>query len=291
MSGILFLLLVCLLGASCATATPAPQVSPPAPLAISGASSAAPLLASLVEAYEARTPGATVVVESGNAYHSLRQVMSGASDLGVVSLLVADDLWVAPLALDAVAIVVHPDNPLAALSSPQLRDILGGRTWHWADLGVDGVGAEITVVSREEGSGTRLILEAQVMAREPAAACQPRLAQGDLGIDVIACQTAPVTPSAVVVTSSRAMTAYVAAHPGAIGYVSRGATGAAVKVLRIDGLLPAPAEIRTDGYLVVQPLQFVAPQEPGGAARAFVDFCLGPEGQAIVYRDYARVDR
>ncbi|MBN1641876.1 MAG: substrate-binding domain-containing protein [Anaerolineae bacterium] len=284
------LCVACLLwAASCASPPPSPQASPVAPVTVSAASAAAPLLASLIAAYEAHTPGATVIVEPGNAYHSLRQVVAGATDLGVVSLRVGQDLWTAPLALDAVAIVVHPDNPLTALSSAQLRDILSGRIWQWADLEIDGVGNEITVVSRESGSGTRLLVEAQVMAREPGMACQPRLERGERGIDVVACETEPVTPTAIVVTSSEAVAAYVASHPGAIGYLSRGAVPPGVSALRVDGLLPVPGEIRTSGYPILQPFQFVAPGEPSGAARAFVDFCLSAEGQAIVAQGYAPV--
>jgi phosphate transport system substrate-binding protein len=259
-------------------------------VSITAATAASPLLAALVEAYAAHYPGATVIVEPGNAYHSLRQVTDGATELGVVSVVVDGDLWTAPLGLDAIAVIVHPDNPLDGLSALQLRDVLSGRTWRWADLGVALSAAavdEITVVSREEGSGTRLLVEARLLGRASAGSCQPRLAPGDPNPAIEACETEPVTPTAVVVTSSEDVVAFVASHPGAIGYASRGTTSAGVKALRIDGLSPDADKVWEEGYLAVQPLQFVAVEEPSGAARAFVDFCLSPEGQEVVTRHYA----
>ena len=205
-----------------------------------------------------------------------------------------DDVWTVPIALDAIAIIVHRDNPLESLTLAQVRDIFGGRAWRWEDVGSTWAEDEIVVVSREEGSGTRLAFEAAAMTVPGSAACAPRLVVDtetslDLGAQVEACPADPVTPTAVIMVGSDAALAYVEEHRGAIGYVSQAHTSSLVKAVAIEGLRPSPADIERGGYLLVEPFFLTAPNEPDGAPRAFVDFCLGVEGQAIVAKSYVPV--
>jgi phosphate transport system substrate-binding protein len=295
--GKLFCLLVLIasLTVACArpTATPA---TPQASIKISASTASLPLLTRLARAFEARNPWAPVVIEGTNSYQALRQVWSGAADLGASAIAVADDVWTAPIALDAIAIIVHRDNPLENLTLAQVRDIFGGRAWRWEDVGSGWEEEEIVVVSREGGSGTRMAFEAAAMTVPGSTACAPRLtvntaAPLDLSIEVKACPADPVTPTAVIMVGSDAVMAYVEEHRGAIGYVSQAHTSSLVKAVAIEGLQPRPADIEAGGYLLVEPFFLVAPEEPDGAPRAFVDFCLSAEGQAIVGKGYVPVRR
>src|SRR5262249_38879458 len=103
----------------------------------------------------------------------------------------ASPLWGAPIGQDGIAIIVHPDNPATGLSIQQLREIYQGRITNWKEVG--GADIEISVVSREDGSGTRAEFEQAVM--------------GDRR----------TTPNAQVTSSSAAMVQSVAAQPGSIG--------------------------------------------------------------------------
>jgi phosphate transport system substrate-binding protein len=282
-----------LLLAACATPTPTPFV-PQASIKVSASSAMLPLLTRLARAFEASNPWATVVIERANSYQALRQALEGAADLGACTVAVSDEVWVAPLALDAVAVIVHPDNPLRNLTLAQVRDIFGGRVWRWQDVGIDWDVEEIVVVSREEGSGTRIAFEATVMVAPGSAACQPRLAIDPEGLPedavrVEACQGDQVTPTAVVMVDSEAVIAYVQAHRGAIGYVSSAYAPSQVKAVSIEGLDPSPAEIQAGNYLLAEPFFLVAPREPQGPARAFVDYSLSAEGQVIVAKEYVPV--
>ena len=296
--GMLFCLLVLivpLLLAACAKPTATP-VTPQAPIKVSASTAAVPLLTRLARAFEARNPWATVVIEGGNSYHALRQVQAGAADLGACAVAVEDEVWAAPIALDAVAIIVHRDNPLESLTLAQVRDIFGGRVWRWEDLGIDWVADEIVVVSREEGSGTRMAFEATAMTVPGSETCQPRLAVDpqappDRAVHVKACQADPVTPTAAIMVGSEAVVAYVQEHRGAIGYVSQAHVSSEVKAVSIEGLRPSPADIQSGGYRLVEPFFLVAPHEPGGPPRAFVDFCLSADGQALVAKGYVPVRR
>jgi phosphate transport system substrate-binding protein len=83
--------------------------------------------------------------------------------------------------------------------------------------------------------------------------------------------------------------AFVSAHPGAIGYVSAGLVSSQVKVVGVEGDRPTPARIADGTYPLSQPFYLIAPKEPDGAAKRFVDFCLGAQGQSIVARQYLPV--
>lgn len=84
------------------------------------------------------------------------------------------------------------------------------------------------------------------------------------------------------------MVNYVRQHPGAIGYVSHGHVSG-IEVVQIEELSPVARDIQDGGYHLVQPFYLVALEEPTGAARLFVDFCLGPAGQEIVAGGYVPV--
>jgi phosphate transport system substrate-binding protein len=190
-------------------------------------------------------------------------------------------LWAAPIGVDAIAVIVHAGNPLDGVTLSQLQKVFSGRVWRWSELGTETVGspladAEIVVISREEGSGTRAAFE--------RLALRPRPDQ----------DPAPVTTMAVLQLGSTQMVDYVAQHPAAIGYVALGVLEASeerasVKPLAIEGLVPGPKQISSGDYPLSLPLFLVAPSEPDGAARRFVDFCLGPAGQRIVALGYVPV--
>jgi phosphate transport system substrate-binding protein len=207
----------------------------------------------------------SVAVEEGSSRLGLMRLKEGETTLGANSWLPVEDaaaVWSAPVAVDGIAVVVHTDNPVAALTLAQLREVFSGRLWDWAELGGAG---EVQVVSREDGSGTRAAFEARVMEGQP------------------------VTPTALVMPGSQAVADYVAAHPDAIGYVSIGYLSEPIKALAVEGVLPTPKTVADGTYHLARPLFLVAPEEPSGAARSFVDFVLGAEGQRIVGQHYGRV--
>jgi phosphate transport system substrate-binding protein len=202
------------------------------------------------------------------------QIAEGDLPLAAIAGPPSEDLWSAPVAADALAVIVHPDNPLASLTLAQLHQVFSGRTWRWSELGVQGlVGAEIVVVSREQGSGTRAAFEDLALRERPEQ--EPR----------------SVTTMAVLRFSSAKVVAYVAEHPAAIGYVALGAldAGAAVRVIAVEDVAPSAEQVAGGAYPLSLPLFIVARQEPTGAARQFLDFCLSPAGQAIVAQGYVRV--
>lgn len=261
----LVLLALCLLGGAC---TPSPSPTPvmvEETVTVSGASSMAPLLTALAEAFHDRHPAIAVDVEAVNTRYGLERVRQGQVDLAAVAIDPPEDLWRAPLALDGIALIVHMDNPLASLTEAQVQTLFSGRLWLWSDFDVQVAEDEITVISREAGSGDRAIFEARLM------------------------KDMPVTPTAVLLPGGPDVVEFVAAHPGAIGYVSQGLVSGQVKAVPIEGIAPTAEMIAGQRYGLVRPFYLAATEEPHGAARAFLDFCLGAEGQAIVGLNYVPV--
>jgi len=249
--------------AGCSTSAVEPQK--PVHLQVTGSTSMQPLVEELAQTYAERHKQVTITVEGRGSLLGIELVGQGEVDIGMASWKEPEDtsLWSTPIALDGIAIVVHPQNRVKGLTMLQLKDVFFGRIWDWRD--VRGSAGEIVVVSREDGSGTRVVFEELVM------------------------QSKRVTLTAVVMPNSRAVVEYVAEHPQAIGYVSMGHVSEEVKVLEIEEMVPTPDSVRQGAYHLLRPLYLITRQEPTGEIKGFIDFVLSPTGQSIVGRKYGRV--
>jgi phosphate transport system substrate-binding protein len=256
--------LMSLLGLLAACGTP---MLPPEPVrfTVAGSIAMTPLLTELAEAYQVHFPQVSIAVEGGGSRLGLARVKDGTVALGASSWLPTEDgaaVWSAPVAVDGIAVVVHPANPVTAMTLAELREVFSGRLWDWAELGGRG---EVQVISREDGSGTRAAFDTRVMEGQR------------------------VTPTALIMPGSQAVADYVAAHPEAIGYVSMGYLSEEIKALAMEGVTPTPNTVADGTYHLARPLFLVASGEPHGAPRSFVDFVLGTQGQQIVGQGYGQV--
>lgn len=128
-------------------------------------------------------------------------------------------------------------------------------------------GAPITVVSREDGSGTRGAFIELFGIEE----------KNDAGekIDL-------TTDLAEITNSTAVMMTTVAGNTNAIGYVSLGSLDDSVKVLSIDGVEATVENIKNGTYSVARPFNIATGKEVSEAAQDFINFILSDEGQAVV---------
>lgn len=230
----------------------------PVTLRLVAADSCGPLAEELVATYKESHPWVTVQVEVFNSSMAERTLRAGGADLALLSWLpeAADEepLWSRPFARDGVAVVVHPATPFSETGLAHLQAIFRGQVQEWG-------GMMLTIVSREEGSGTRTAFETVVLG----------------GYDVALI--------AVVMPSSEAVLDYVGRTPGAVGYVSTLWLGESlargVRVPPVEGTLPTPDTVASGSYPLVRPLYLAATSDPTGEAREFAQWLLGPEGQAV----------
>jgi phosphate transport system substrate-binding protein len=243
-------------------------VEPPQPvyLQAAGSTAMASLMGELATAYQERQPHVTLDVDGGGSSLGRELAAAGQVDLGLTSWS-PDDVpagtQATVVARDGIALVVHPSNPITGLTLIQAHDLFSGRAIEWDEVG--GSPGLVQAVSREDGSGTRDVFEAVVMGNDR------------------------VTLTALVMPNSRAVVDYVAGDPQAIGYISMGYLDGEVRVVPVEGLLPAPESVSRGEYHLTR--EFVILSRPGSSpeAQAFLDFVLSPAGQAIVAQRYGRV--
>lgn len=283
-----WLLLLALL-AGCtqaAVATPAPTV-----ITVVGATAMRPMLEELAADFSRRSPNVQFDLRGGGSTVGIERLAAGAADLATSTLLPpapssgtpdpAAGFSRVPIGVDGVAVVVHATNPITQVTTAQLGDLFSGRIFDWQELG--GEPGEVMLVSREDGSGTRLAFESRVMQDEP------------------------VSLTAVVMPGSADVVEFVGRNPQAVGYVSRAfvidalaaqlsgrpasaeSASARLRVLEVDGVLPQSDAIAAQGYPIVQPLYLISRRTPPDIVRQFLDFTLSPAGQTIVGRYHVRV--
>lgn len=163
------------------------------------------------------------------------------------------------VALDGVAVIVHPSNPLKQLTLAQLRDLFTGRTGDWSALGAP-AGA-VRLHARDEKSGTWDTFRALVLDKQALAAGTTRH------------------------EDSRALAAAVAADPMAIGFVGLPYAEAAKTLALADGqgtaLRPSRFTVATEDYALARRLYFYVARDAQPLARRLADFAVSDEGQKV----------
>ncbi|MGE5485819.1 MAG: phosphate ABC transporter substrate-binding protein [Ignavibacteriales bacterium] len=228
-------------------------------ITVAGSTSVQPFAEMLAEEFMARRPGVAVNVQGGGSSAGYRAAASGAAQIGMLSRSLSPgegDVTPVTIATDAISVIVHATNPVAGLSSEQLRSVFTGAVRNWRMVG--GPDRPIHVISREDGSGTRG------------------------SFDDIVLGESSVMNSAVVQDSNGAILETVAADPNAIGYVSLGLVDSRVRAIALDGVVPTPATTVSGQYRIVRPFLFVTRGEPDGVVKEFIDFVLSEHGRRIL---------
>jgi phosphate transport system substrate-binding protein len=228
-------------------------------LTVTGSTSVTPFAEHLAELYQHSHPGTTINVQGLGSSAGIRAALDGVAEIGMSSRDLepeeADQLDQEVIALDALAVVIHPTNPLAGLSGAQIQAIFSGQIRNWNEVG--GPSQPITIVSREAGSGTFSAFEELVM------------------------QGRAITNQALRQGSNGAIRQIVAQDPNAIGYISLGIVDSTVKGLAIDSIAPSVAHVESGEYKLVRPFLFVwrKGQPLSSVASGFLEYVMSPAGQ------------
>ncbi len=226
---------------------------------VSGSTSVSPFAEHLAELYQKAHPGTAINVQSLGSSAGIQAATEGVAQIGMSSRELkaeeAEKLEQQVIVRDALAVVVHPSNPLTNLEQAQVQDIFSGKVTNWKEYG--GPDHTITLVVREAGSGTFVAFEELVMKNIPIS--QRSLRQGSNG----------------------AIRQVVAEDSFAIGYISIGIVDESVKSLDIGGIRPNAQNVRENKYKFARNFLFVWPKgtQLEGLAKAYVDYVLSDEGQ------------
>lgn len=229
-------------------------------ITLAGSTSVQPFAEMLAEEYAKRYPDRPAVnVQGGGSSAGVRAASTGTAQIGMLSRDLTPserDLDAITIALDAIAIVVHPSNPVYGLTRTQIAGIFAGTITDWTELG--GRAGKIHMVSREEGSGTRGAFDGLIM------------------------EGAEVAPRAIVQDSNGAVREIVAGDRLSIGYISLGLVDERVKALVVDGVPATVENCRTGEYRLTRPFLFAYTGEMSKDTEDFLDFVLCIEGQEML---------
>lgn len=224
------------------------------------------------ETYMKEHPGVSIQVTGGGSGTGIAALINGATDICEASRPMKDkekemvrsrhgrDVKEIPVALDGVTIYVNQANPIQSLTRAEIKGIYTGRITNWREVG--GRDEKIVAYSRENNSGTYVFFKEHVLGDD------------DFAREI---QTLPGTAAVVNAVSK---------DPASIGYGGVAyASGIREVPIRPENggkpILPSPANVRSGLYPLSRNLFFYTIGEPAGAAKDFIDWVLGPEGQKI----------
>ncbi len=227
-----------------------------------GSTSMEKVINSLGESFMAMNKDVKFTYNPTGSGSGIQAVSEGRCDIGLSSRALKDDekasgLVETVVALDGIAIVVNPENPVSDLDIDTIAKIYTGEITNWKDVG--GNDAEIVLIGREAGSGTRDGFESITDTKD---ACQYRQELTSTG-DVINT---------------------VSQNPDAIGYASLSAVGESVKALTVGGVEATEATVKDGSYVVQRPFVLVTKEdtELSPAAQAFFDYALSADAASII---------
>lgn len=254
------------------TQAPAAQITaseaPAAPETISGAvstdgsTSMEKVIGALGEAFMEANDQVKFTYNPTGSSSGIQAVQEGRCDIGLSSRALKDEekasgLVETVLAYDGIAMIINPENTVEDLTLEQIADIYTGKITNWSE--VDGQDAEIVLIGREAGSGTRSGFEEIVDVKD---ACKYRQELSSTG-DVITT---------------------VAQNPGAIGYASLASVKDSVKALKVGGVTPSEETVKDTTYAIQRPFVLATKQDAvlSPAAQAFFDYITSADANEII---------
>jgi phosphate transport system substrate-binding protein len=238
-------------------------------LQMEGSTTVGPIAEAFAEAFMSKDSSVSITVKKTGSGDGAAALVDGRCDIANMSRFMKDKEFVKAVengvfpvahvcAMDGVCVIVHPSNPVSALTTEQVRNIYMGKIKNWNQVG--GPNAPIVPISRDTSSGTyetfhKLVMNKQEMAQ-----------------------------NVEYVNSNPQAHSRVKSTRGAIGYVGLGFVDRTVKALEIDGVEPSKKTIASGVYPVSRPLFMFTNGYPklGSLVHAFVTFHLSEEGQELV---------
>ena len=249
-----------------AQTTAAPQTEAPAALsgtvATDGSTSMEKVIGALGEAFMEANSGVNFTYNPTGSGSGITAVSEGRCDIGLSSRAlkdseVASGLVGTVLAYDGIAVIVNPANTVEDLDIETIAKIYTGEITNWSEVG--GADAEIVLVGREAGSGTRSGFEELTETVDKCKYRQELTSTGD------------------VITA-------VAQNPDAIGYASLASVKDSVKALKVAGVTPSEETVKDGTYLIQRPFVLVTKEgvELSPVAQAFFDYATKGQANDII---------
>ena len=233
------------------------------------------------ERYMEKNPGDFVAVTGGGSGTGLSSLISGSCDIAMSSrnikdkeIILAKQKGINPyeikVALDGLAVVVNPANPVSKLTLEQLAGIFTGKISNWKEVG--GKDQKIVILSREVNSGTHVYFKEHVLRKGNANGKEE------------------FSPGALMLSSSQAIADEVAGNLAAVGYYGMGYISSKQKHIDVarddksEYINPNIENVLSGKYPISRPLFLYTNGQPQELIKKFVDYALSQEGQDIVVK-------
>lgn len=229
---------------------------------VSGSTSVEKIGVASGDEFMAQNPGVTFTYEGIGSSGGVKNANEKVTNIGSASRNLKDSekaygLTEVVVAYDGIAVIVNPENGITGLTMDEILAIYKGEITNWSEVG--GADAEISLVSREDGSGTRGAFE-ELVGFENELSTSALLKDGNGNVQ-----------------------ATVASNPKAIGYVSFEFIDDSVKAVQIDSVDASVENVLNGSYPVSRPFIMMYHEDNMTAAsKAYIDFVLSKEGQDIV---------
>ena len=245
-----------------APAAPAADAKLTGTVSTDGSTSMEKVIGALGEAFTEANGNVNFTYNPTGSGSGIQAVQEGRCDIGLSSRALKDEekasgLTETILAYDGIAVIVNPENPVEDLTLEDIAKIYTGEITNWSEVG--GNDAEIVLIGREAGSGTRSGFEEIVEVKD---LCQYRQELSSTG-DVITT---------------------VAQNPGAIGYASLASVKDTVKAVKVAGVAPSEETVKDGTYAIQRPfvLATKTAAQLGEAAQAFFDYVTSTAANEII---------
>lgn len=254
---------VCAAALFAGCSTKAPEAAAEAGnVSLDGSTSMEKVIGSLGESFINSNSGTSYTYNPTGSGSGIKAVSEGTCDIGLSSRNLRDDekasgLTGTVLALDGIAVIVNPNNPVSDLSVEQIASIYKGEITNWKDVG--GNDAEIVLIGREAGSGTRDGFESITGTNDACKYRQELTSTGD-----------------VITTVSQ--------NPDAIGYASLASLKDNVKALTVGGVAPTEETVKDGSYVIQRPFVLVTKDgvELSETAKKFFDYATSSQAAEVI---------
>ncbi len=238
-------------------------------IVIDGSTTVGPIAKAMAEYYMSLHNDVNITVSESGSGNGAKSIVNGTCDIADMSRFMKPSEFSAAVekgrmpvahvvAVDGIAMIVHPSNPVKGLTVEQVRGIYTGSINNWKEIG--GPDVAIVRITRDTNSGTYETFESLVMNKEK------------------------IHDSAEYVGSNGAIRQRVQSTPAAIGYVGLGFVDRSVNALEIDGIVPDRNTVSSGKYPIARPLFMFTNGYPelGSHLHAFITLYLTPRGQEII---------
>lgn len=246
----------------CSGGTSGGSSSDASKITVSGSTSVGPTMEVLAENYQKANEGISIEVQQVGSSAGITNTIDGTSQIGMSSRDLKDEeksegLEEYQIAIDGIAVITNTANDVKDLTMDQIKDIYTGKITNWKEVG--GKDADIVVVSREDGSGTR-----------------------DGFQEIVGFESEELTGDAQISDGSGNIKTTVQGNENAIGYISFGYLDDSINSVKIGGVEPTEENVYNDSYPISRPFLLVTKGEATDDAKAFIDYILSDDGQKTI---------